>query len=619
MQNPRKVPDDALRAAREQLIRRGLLNGTQLTEIVSPDIEHSWRRSIGVEASAGPEAFLFVNDFDPDGILIRAAKSVMDHWLESLNGMGISLFLSDQSGQIIARRLGDRTHGNRFDEAYAAEGFSFSERSVGTNGLGTPIEGRQAVFVRGAEHFNEALAPLSCSGAPILHPVTRRVLGSISFACDTALDNPLMLAMAREAGGQIERRLLDLGSATGLALGMSQLRLSSSKAPVIMLDAQAVMTNVSGLAVMSSELHTTLWEQLRGLVWTGAKQTIEIPSLNVDATVQRIDDSGGSSAFALELSRVPEAASSPGRAEPGVADGGSWGVGAAFGHIMRNAFDRAGQGPGAIAVCGQGGSGKLHHTLAWLNGQDSGPNPLILDACLLPGEQDATWFSDCREAIAAGRSVVLRHLEDLPRSELNRLKALDVAVRQQPAGPSAGATHAGTPPYSDTAGPSPARLVLTMNPDACPDFVSEVVSQIAARVNVPSLSATKERIPVLAAHFLDAAAPADRSTLSAAALQGLMRWHWPGNVAELRATLESLGRAHPGRVVQANDLPEHLRSTGRRKLSKLESLERDAIVAALEQSGGNRSVAAESLGMGRTTLYRKLRALGIETPESMAT
>jgi transcriptional regulator of acetoin/glycerol metabolism len=72
-------------------------------------------------------------------------------------------------------------------------------------------------------------------------------------------------------------------------------------------------------------------------------------------------------------------------------------------------------------------------------------------------------------------------------------------------------------------------------------------------------------------------------------------------------------------VVQANDLPEHLRSTGRRKLSRLESLERDAIVAALEQSGGNRSVAAESLGMGRTTLYRKLRALGIETPESMAT
>src|SRR6478736_1321067 len=148
MQNPRKVPDDALRAAREQLIRRGLLNGTQLTKIVSPDIEHSWRRSIGVEASARPEAFLFVNDFDPDGILIRAAKSVMDHWLESLNGMGISLFLSDQSGQIIARRLGDRTHGNRFDEANAAEGFSFSGRSVGTNGLGTPIEGRQAVFVR---------------------------------------------------------------------------------------------------------------------------------------------------------------------------------------------------------------------------------------------------------------------------------------------------------------------------------------------------------------------------------------------------------------------------------------------------------------------------------------
>lgn len=284
-------------------------------------------------------------------------------------------------------------------------------------------------------------------------------------------------------------------------------------------------------------------------------------------------------------------------------------MGTAFPHIARSAFDRAGQGPGTIAVCGPGGSGKLHHTLAWLNGQDSGPNPLILDACLLPGEGDASWFTASRGAIEEGRSVVLRHLEDLPRTELNRLKALDAAVRQQ-AAPSP------ADPYS--AGRSPARLVLTMNPAACPDFVSEAVSQIATRVTVPSLSETKERIPVLAALFLDAAAPADRSTLSAVALQGLMRWHWPGNVAELRATLESLGRAHPGRVLQAHDLPEHLQSTSRRRLSKLESLERDAIVAALEQSGGNRSVAADSLGMGRTTLYRKLRSVGIETPESMA-
>lgn len=608
MPDSRNVPDDALRAAREHLIRRGLRDGTQLARIVSPDIETSWRRSIGVEASARPEAFLFVNDFDPDGILTRAAKSVMDHWLESLSGMGISLFLSDQSGQIIARRLGDKAHGNRFDESNAAEGFSFSERTVGTNGLGTPIEGRQAVFVRGAEHFNEALASLACAGAPIMHPLTRRVIGSISFASDTGLDNPLMLAMSREASSQIEKRLLDLGSATGLALGMSQLRLSSSKAPVIMLDAQAVMTNVSGLAVMSSELHTTLWEQLRGLEWTEAKQTIEIPSLNVDATVQRLHDSGGSSAFALELSSIPDQPASPRKAVENP-DGDTTGVGTAFPHIVRSAFDRAGQGPGTIAVCGPGGSGKLHHTLAWLNGQDSGPNPLILDACLLPGDGDASWFTAARGAIEEGRSVVLRHLEDLPRTELNRLKALDAAVRQQ-AAPSP------ADPYS--AGRSPARLVLTMNPAACPDFVSEAVSQIATRVTVPSLSETKERIPVLAALFLDAAAPAERSTLSAVALQGLMRWHWPGNVAELRATLESLGREHPGRVLQANDLPEHLQSTSRRRLSKLESLERDAIVAALEQSGGNRSVAADSLGMGRTTLYRKLRSLGIETPESMA-
>jgi sigma-54 dependent transcriptional regulator, acetoin dehydrogenase operon transcriptional activator AcoR len=276
---------------------------------------------------------------------------------------------------------------------------------------------------------------------------------------------------------------------------------------------------------------------------------------------------------------------------------------------MQAAFDTAGRGIGSIVVCGSSGSGKLHHTLAWLNGQDSGPNPLILDACLLAGDKKVAWFTDSLQALEGGRSVVLRHLEDLPRRELNRLKALDAAVHQR------AEDSVGT---GGKAATSTARLVLTMNPESCPDFVAEVVCRIAARVDAPSLAMTKERIPLLAAQFLDAAEPAERASLSAAALQVLMRWRWPGNVAELRAALEAAARTHPGRVLQSSDFPELVRASGTRRLSKLESLGRDAIVAALEESGGNRSVAAESLGIGRTTLYRKLRSLGIETPDSMA-
>nr|WP_241737363.1 helix-turn-helix domain-containing protein [Dietzia sp. CQ4] len=50
----------------------------------------------------------------------------------------------------------------------------------------------------------------------------------------------------------------------------------------------------------------------------------------------------------------------------------------------------------------------------------------------------------------------------------------------------------------------------------------------------------------------------------------------------------------------------------RRRLSRIESVQRAEIVSALRESGGNRSAAATLLGIGRTTLYRKLRELGID-------
>ncbi len=58
----------------------------------------------------------------------------------------------------------------------------FSEESIGTNGLGTPMQEGSAVFVRGAAHFNEALESLACAGVGIRHPVTGRVIGSLSLA-----------------------------------------------------------------------------------------------------------------------------------------------------------------------------------------------------------------------------------------------------------------------------------------------------------------------------------------------------------------------------------------------------------------------------------------------------
>ena len=105
--------------------------------------------------------------------------------------------------------------------------------------------------------------------------------------------------------------------------------------------------------------------------------------------------------------------------------------------------------------------------------------------------------------------------------------------------------------------------------------------------------------------------------MSPAALQSFVQWSWPGNMTELVETLIGIGQA--GAVVgdRAQTLPRHLQQAPpRRRMSLLETAERDAIIKALDAASGNKSEAAELLGMGRTTLYRRLRQLGLDTGES---
>ena len=67
-------------------------------------------------------------------------------------------------------------------------------------------------------------------------------------------------------------------------------------------------------------------------------------------------------------------------------------------------------------------------------------------------------------------------------------------------------------------------------------------------------------------------------------------------------------------VIELGDLPPECRTTTKRMLTPLESLECDAIVEALLDSGGNKVEAARSLAMSRATIYRKIRDFGISVP-----
>ena len=72
---------------------------------------------------------------------------------------------------------------------------------------------------------------------------------------------------------------------------------------------------------------------------------------------------------------------------------------------------------------------------------------------------------------------------------------------------------------------------------------------------------------------------------------------------------ETIARQGSG-IISADELPPECRSVNRRKLTQLEALERDAIVARLQDNGGNKQEAARALGMSRATIYRKINDYG---------
>jgi sigma-54 dependent transcriptional regulator, acetoin dehydrogenase operon transcriptional activator AcoR len=147
--------------------------------------------------------------------------------------------------------------------------------------------------------------------------------------------------------------------------------------------------------------------------------------------------------------------------------------------------------------------------------------------------------------------------------------------------------------------------------------VLAVLDEIGYAARTEPLASTRERIPGLVKQVLDQVDPTGRHTMSPAALQSFVQWGWPGNMTELVQTLAALVTEVPSSVIERKHLPRHLQQAPpRRRMTLLETAEREAIIKALDAASGYKSEAAENLGMGRTTLYRRLRQLGLDAGET---
>ncbi len=180
------------------------------------------------------------------------------------------------------------------------------------------------------------------------------------------------------------------------------------------------------------------------------------------------------------------------------------------------------------------------------------------------------------------------------------------------------------------------RLILATNEDL-EVAVSEgrFRQDLFYRINVinlelPPLRERPNDIPAMADYFMKNVArdaKRDLEGLSDSALEALVNYRWPGNVRELQNVIERAVLLSKGSQIGLTDLPSHIGNGARksavvavaggehRRLSLKEALEapeREIIAQVLREFGGNRNETADALGINRTTLYKKMKKLGLE-------
>ena len=141
-------------------------------------------------------------------------------------------------------------------------------------------------------------------------------------------------------------------------------------------------------------------------------------------------------------------------------------------------------------------------------------------------------------------------------------------------------------------------------------------------LHLPPLRERQDDIPLLVESFLQrlAASRGEEKTLTDAAVEAIAAYNWPGNVRELENALERAWIMTPGARIDVDALPERVLSPVTSRLiddrvapnPTLEAIERAYILWVLNAEGGNKTRAAESLGIDPSTLHRKLSRFGSE-------
>ena len=580
--------------ARTELFETGAVS-EPLCRAVRPEILASWRRSSAFGAQADVKSLPYQEDLASAGLLFEAAEPVLRSLAASLAGLHAGVLLADRDANIVQRWVADTSILPSLDRICSDAGFGAPEDRVGTNGIGTVAELGRAQLIVGPEHFANALVPFACVGAPIHNPINRRLEGIITLSCKAEVANALLTPLMISTAADIEHRLLMSSTIDERRVLDAYLAAKHRHRLVAAVGKDLLIAGAKATRVLDQLVdRDILWDAVSQFaVPTGPTRRV-VPTRSgdeVSLVCIGIHDSGRFIGALVDLESAVEqlTVNTRRRAEP-----------------TTRRFQLPGENPKWIGALDAAARFADEHVPVVLVGAAGvGKWSIVRQMTGLDFEAETTLTIPCSRidvskpvagqvpTVQSPKLVLLQHLDAMPDHTLRELGTLidDLRVAYAP------------------------WIVATL----CSE--DGVISAEQRRfiggfegivLSIPDLHDRPDDIGAIVRYLL-ARHPRGRLVhMAAAAIGELSRARWPGNIRQLDDVIRSVAASRVGEISVA-DLPVEVRLRSlRRSLSTIDQLECEAIMNALSEADGNKVVAARLIGLSRSTIYRKIRAYGLD-------
>lgn len=621
-------------------------------------IEQSWCRSRQAEVDPFQgvcEKFLSPRDVEGRSEKITAlAKPIMDTLQHFVQGSGFVIVLIDMEGYIL-RTVGALKDLRQADKLRFGPGANWGEEFVGTNAIGTALALGYPVQITGPEHYCETHHLWTCSAAPI-RKQNGEIIGFIDISGPRELATAHQLGLVVAAAHAIEDRILLDESYTQLYDSNKYLEavLNSVSDGIIAVNAQGIITGLNKVAAKTFRLHP---KEVVGQTLTASvdhngrlqnffktrsagmikeevrlkmpgRQKYYIATANPVFSGKKTNQG-----FVLTLSATSCHYFLSNKSEDAI-------VRFEFADIIGKSkvisqtiekAKRVASGSSTVLILGESGTGKELFAQAIHGASDYRFGPFVPVNCgAIPkeliqselfGYADGA-FTGAKRGGCTGKfeaandgTLFLDEIGEMPlEMQINLLRVLEEKVIMPVGGKKAILLNV--------------RIIAATNKNLFEEVTKgRFREDLYYRLNVisitlPSLKIREGDIGLLTRYWVDKISQKlgrKIKQIEPDALNRLENYHWPGNVRELVNALESAVNFMTGDTLAAKYLPAYLRKKqfekprfGEDKILTLHVLEKDNIKKALLFYNSNMTRTAKALGIGRNTLYDKMKKYGIK-------